>query len=95
MIDENSTKKEVLEAVRKNGYDLKYASETLKSDPDVILEALRYDFGTVKYVNKIFILEMVECWEYVHGRRKNNITIYFIYDQLSTKKEVIKDLKNS
>jgi hypothetical protein len=47
MIDENSTKEEVLEAVKEDGYALKYASEKMKNDEDVVLEAMKpseFDF---------------------------------------------------
>jgi hypothetical protein len=41
MIDENSTKEEVLEAVKKDGMDLRFASAEFKDDREVVLAAVR------------------------------------------------------
>jgi len=41
MIDENSTKEEVLEAVRKNAVALSYASKQLQGDPEIVMEAIK------------------------------------------------------
>jgi histidinol phosphatase-like PHP family hydrolase len=43
MIDENSTKEEVMEAVKQNGSALQYASEELRNDREVVLEAVKTD----------------------------------------------------
>jgi hypothetical protein len=40
-INKDSTKEVVLEAVKKNGDDLGYASEELRNDFDVVLEAVK------------------------------------------------------
>jgi hypothetical protein len=41
MITTKSTKVEVLEAVKQNGYALKYASEELRGDKELVLEAVK------------------------------------------------------
>ena len=41
MINENSTKEEVLEAVKQDGELLEYASDELKSDRDVVTAAVQ------------------------------------------------------
>lgn len=41
MINKNSTKEEVLEAVKQDGLALEYASEKLQNDREVVLEAVR------------------------------------------------------
>ncbi|NBT53138.1 MAG: DUF4116 domain-containing protein [Marivivens sp.] len=62
MIDENSTKKEMLEAVRRNGYALQLASEELKNDREVVLQALRQNIYALEYVSDELQLEIVNCW---------------------------------
>ena len=43
MIDEKSTKAEVFAAVQENGFALECASEELRGDRDVVLEAVKQD----------------------------------------------------
>lgn len=54
MIDKTSTKAEVLEAVRQNqnGFYLQYASEALKGDRDVVMEAVKYDGCSLQYASE-------------------------------------------
>ena len=62
MINENSTKEEVLKAVRQYGNTLKYASDKLRNDRDVVLEAVKQDEYTLLWAsnelknNKEFIM---------------------------------------
>jgi|DEB0MinimDraft_6_1074348.scaffolds.fasta_scaffold336268_2 hypothetical protein len=49
MIDENSTKPEVMEAVKRNGLWLKYASDELKSDREVVSVAVKENPYAVFY----------------------------------------------
>lgn len=49
MIDENSTKAEVLEAVKKDGLDLRFASKELRNDREVVLEAIRQNVYAFAY----------------------------------------------
>jgi hypothetical protein len=42
MIDGNSTKAEVLKAVKRDGYALKFASEELRNDKEVVIAAVGY-----------------------------------------------------
>jgi len=51
MIDENSTKAEVMEAVRRSGSALQYASAALKGDRKVLLEAGRQDVNALQYAS--------------------------------------------
>jgi len=62
MIDEDSTKEEILEAVRESGLLLRYASDELRDDPKVILEALRSDINAFEHVSMRLRIEIVECW---------------------------------
>lgn len=41
MINENSTKREVLEAVKQDGWSLGYASDELRGDKNVVLAAVK------------------------------------------------------
>ena len=53
MINKNSTKAEVMEAVKQDGsIALSYASEELKGDRDFILEAVQQDWRALKYASK-------------------------------------------
>ena len=54
MIDENSTKEEVLEAVKQkqDGFYLQYASEALKGDRDVVMEAVKNDGNSLQYASE-------------------------------------------
>jgi len=52
MIDKNSTKEEVLEAVNNIGSLLKYASEKLRNDKEVVLAAVRQDGLALEYASK-------------------------------------------
>ena len=54
MIDENSTKEDVLEAVKQkqDGFYLQYASEALKGDRDVVMEAVKYDGCSLQYASE-------------------------------------------
>jgi|DEB0MinimDraft_4_1074332.scaffolds.fasta_scaffold72977_3 hypothetical protein len=62
MIDDESTKEEILKAVRASGLLLRYASYELSNDPEVVLEALRSDIDAFEYVSMGLRIEMVECW---------------------------------
>ena len=42
----------VLEAVKRNGSALKYASDTLNADPEVMLEAVRNDGNALEYASE-------------------------------------------
>jgi predicted methyltransferase len=53
MINTNSTKEEVLEAVKKNGFSLKYASEELKGDKEVVLAAVQKNGFAFKYASEV------------------------------------------
>jgi hypothetical protein len=52
MINENSTKEIVLEAVKHNGYALGYASKKLQNDREVVLEAVREAGDALKYASE-------------------------------------------
>jgi len=62
MIDENSTKHEIMEAVRASGLLLRYAADDLRADPEVVLEALRSDVDAFEHVSMGLRIEIVECW---------------------------------
>jgi len=62
MIDEFSTKEEVLEAVKESGWSLKYASFELQNDREVVLAAIKDDLNVLEYASEELRLEMVKCW---------------------------------
>lgn len=62
MIDKNSTKAEVLEAVKQDGWALEYASEDLRGDRDVVLEAVKQDRLAFCLASVKLKYEMAECW---------------------------------
>lgn len=62
MINENSTREEVLVAVKANGCNLRYASEELQGDRDVVLEAVKKDGWALEYASEELRREMAECW---------------------------------
>jgi len=51
MIDKNSTKEQVLEAVKQAGYALQYASEELRGDHEVVMEAVKENGYVLKYAS--------------------------------------------
>jgi len=74
MINEKSTKSEVMEAVKQNGYVLCYASEELRNDRDVVLEAIK-QYGYALYyasealrADREFVLEAV---------KQNGLALYY------------------
>ena len=52
MIDEKSKKAEVLPVVRKNGLDLKNASEELRGDREVVIRAVRQNGYALRYASE-------------------------------------------
>ena len=66
MINKNSTKEEVLEAVKKYGWLINYASDRLKDDKEVVLEAVKKDGYYLRYAsdrlknNKEVVFEAVK-----------------------------------
>ena len=57
MIDEESTKEEVLEAVKNDGWALEFASEELKNDRELVLEAVKQDGMVLKYASDNIIAD--------------------------------------
>lgn len=51
MIDENSTKEQVLAAVKQNGYALKHASEDLRNNLDIAGAAVMQDWRAIVYAS--------------------------------------------
>jgi hypothetical protein len=47
-----SDKDVVMEAVKKNGYNIKYSSNTMKKDKEIALEAIKNYKYAVKYLDK-------------------------------------------
>ena len=45
-------REEMLKAVKKDGWALEYASDTLKADREVVLEAVRNDGDALKYASE-------------------------------------------
>jgi hypothetical protein len=62
MINEKSTKEEVMQAVREYSHALKYASEQLRGDREVVLQALRQNFYAFMYASHKLQFEIVKCW---------------------------------
>jgi hypothetical protein len=48
--------------VRRDGFALKYASEELKGDREVVLTAVKQDWFAFRYVSEALKFEIVECW---------------------------------
>ena len=55
MIDKNSTKEEVLEAIKGEGVALRDASEELKGDRDVVMAAVRQDGTALQYAGRLVL----------------------------------------
>ena len=52
MINKNSTKQEVLEAVRLNGYALCFASDELRNDREVVLAAVNQEGWALRHASE-------------------------------------------
>ena len=50
-ITSRSSRSEVLEAVKQNGYALQYASAALKDDREIVLEAVKHNWRNVEYAS--------------------------------------------
>ena len=61
MIHENSTKEEVLKAVKQDGLALKYASDELRGDREVVLAAVWQDAYALSCASDEVIAEMGRC----------------------------------
>ena len=62
MINENSTKEIVLEAVKHNGYALGYASKKLQNDREVVLKALKDTRYAFEYASDSIQYEIAQAW---------------------------------
>lgn len=45
-------KEEVLNSLKEDGMNLKYASTALQNDPEVVLEAIKKDTRNIKYASE-------------------------------------------
>ena len=66
MINETSTKAEVLAAVKQDGYALRFASDELRGDKEVVLAAVKQDGRAFEYASEELRCEMAECWVAPH-----------------------------
>ena len=99
VIDINSTKEEVLEAVKKRGYALAYASDIVKLDKEVVLEAVKQNGFALQYASRamkddedVVMAALSQCWEAVEYA-SNKIKYEIIQNWLKSiikNKEVIK-----
>lgn len=70
MINKNSTKSEVLKAVRHYRWALEYASEALKADREVVMEAVQQNGDALKYasnelrVDREVVMESVRALQF-------------------------------
>ena len=62
MIDKFSTKAEVLEAVKQDGYALEYASEELRGDREVVLAAVKQNGRALEQASFKLQFEIAACW---------------------------------
>jgi len=62
MINENSTKAEVLEAVKEWGFALEFASDELRGDREVVLTAVKYNGSPFQFASEKLKREMAACW---------------------------------
>lgn len=62
MINKDSTKNEVLEAVKIRGYALEFASEELRGDREVVLEAIKKNVFMFEYTSYDLRSEIVSHW---------------------------------
>ena len=53
-----TTKESALEAVKRYGFALKYASKELQADREVVLEAIKREGFALKYASKELRLEL-------------------------------------
>jgi len=72
MIDKYSTKAEVLEAVRRDGSELQYASEELRNDREVVLEATRWNASALRYAGDDLLREVEMCWREAIAQETEN-----------------------
>ena len=72
MIDRNSTKEEVLEAIKLDGSALQYASDKLRNDREIVLEATRWNWKPLRYAGDDLLREVEMCWREVIAREKEN-----------------------
>ena len=76
----------VLEAVRWNGYVLKYASEDLRADRDVVLEAVRQHGHALEYASDELRADREVVLDAV---RKNGLALWDASDELRADREVV------
>ena len=71
MINKNSTKEDVIIAVRQWGGALCFASYELQDDREVVLEAVKESKGAIKYASDELQFEIADCWvKCMEGKNK-------------------------
>jgi hypothetical protein len=81
-----SDKEMVLEAVKQNGYSLKYASKELKNDKEVVLEAVKQYSYSLQYASKELKNDKEVVLEAV---KKNGYSLEYASKELQNNKEVV------
>ena len=91
--EDDKSREEMLEAVKKDGSALEYADETLKADREVVLEAVRNDGGSLEFAShtlkadREIVLEAVKSY----GR-----ALQYASDTLKADRELVLEVvKNS
>ncbi len=79
-------KEEVLIAVKKHGWNLKYASEALKNNPEVALEAIKNNIEAFDYVSD----KLKKDEEFLKMICKNSNIFKFFYDLKLAMEEIVK-----
>ena len=81
-----SNKEVVLAAVKKNGFALRYASDSLKKDKEVVLAAVKNMAGALKYADNSFKKDKEVVLAAV---KQNGYALYVADDSLKKDKEVV------
>lgn len=81
-----NNKEKVLIAVKKHGWNLKYASNKLKDDPEVVLEAIKNDIEAFDYVSD----RLKTDEEFLKKICENSNIFKFFYDLKLEMEEIIK-----
>lgn len=84
----------MLEVIKKDGWNFKYASDRLKNDREVVLEAVKKEASVIFYVDK----KLKNDKEIVLEACKNDKSIFYLEDSLEEIRkefETVEDFLNS
>ena len=81
-----NSKKEVMAAVKVDGWTLEYAIEKLKSDKEVVMAAVQQDGYSLKYASKNLQSDKDVVMSAVN---QNGCSLFYVSENLQSDKEVI------